>query len=422
MILDTGDDYRGGRMPSQTMVGLIRSGTVARAFAVLIVVASFVAAPAVASAEEEEGGNGPNEAPTTWLCNPQTQSAAKDPCLESRAATVVSYSGNTRKETVEPEAPSNGTPVDCFYVYPTVNKREGPNANPHPKEAPEEELVAREQASRFSQVCKVYAPIYPQVTLLAKPATVHEAEVAYQGAKAAFEEYMAHYNDGRGFVLIGHSQGAAVLKTIIHKLIEEEHKEWLHQLVSAIIPGGAVEVEAGEHANGSFNEVPACSTEAQAGCVVAYSSYYTESPPEPAPSSIFTRTIWPGREVLCVNPTLTQQEKTSKGPLYPYVPTTTMNGEVAGGQPAPKASTPWISEPGLATAQCRRYDWATWLQVKLASMSAPVEAERRADHELPEEEEYEGENWGLHRYDVNEALGNLVGTVEAEEKTYLAGK
>jgi Protein of unknown function (DUF3089) len=411
----------GGSMPSQTMVRLICNRTAAWAFAVSMVLAGFTSGPSLASAEETT--NPPIEKSTTWLCNPQK--AAEDPCLESRAATVVSYSGSTRKETIESEAPSNGTPVDCFYVYPTVNNREAPNASAY-VDGPEEQLVAREQASRFSQVCKVYAPIYPQVTLLAKPATVreaaHEAEVAYQGAKAAFEEYMAHYNGGRGFVLIGHSQGAAVLKAIIHRLIEEEHKTWLHQLVSAIILGGAVEVEAGEQADGSFNEVPACSTEAQAGCVIAYSSYYTESPPEVAPSSVFTRTIWPGREVLCVNPTLTTQKKTSSGPLYPYVPSTIMRGEVEGGQPAPKATTPWVSEPGLATAQCRRYDWATWLQVKLAGMSAPVEAERRADHELPEEEVSEGEDWGLHRYDVNEALGNLAGTVEAEEKTYLTGK
>ncbi len=405
-------------MASHRMVRPFYSGAPTRALAMVVVAASFAVAPAVASAEEV---NGPNKSATTWLCNPQKQSASNDPCLESRAATVVSYSGNTRKETVEPEAPSNGTPVDCFYVYPTVNKGEGPNANPH-VDGPEEELVAREQASRFSQVCKVYAPIYAQVTLGAKEPTLHDAEVAYDGVKASFEEYMADYNDGRGFVLIGHSQGAAILKAIIHKLIEEEHKEWLHQLVSAIVLGGAVEVEAGEPADGSFDEVPACGTEAEDGCVTAYSSYYTESPPEPAPSSIFTRTIWPGREVLCVNPTLAQQEKTSKGPLYPYVPTTTMKGEAESGQPAPKASTPWIAEPGLATAQCRRYDWATWLQVKLASMSTSVESERKADNELPVEEEYGGEDWGLHREDVNEALGNLVGTVEAEEKTYLAGK
>jgi len=405
-------------MASQTMVRIVGSGKAALALGVAMVVASFAAAPALASAE---GAVTPASEETTWLCNPQTQAAVADPCLESRAATVVTYTGKTRKETIEAEAPSNGTPVDCFYVYPTVNKREGPNANPH-EVGPEEELVAREQASRFSQVCRVYAPIYPQVTLVAKEPTLHDAEVAYQGAKSAFEEYMARYNGGRGFVLIGHSQGAAVLKAIIHKLIEEEHKEWLHQLVSAIILGGAVEVQDGEPDKGSFDEVPACKTEAQAGCVIAYSSYYTESPPEPAPSSIFTRTIWPGREILCVNPTLAKQKDTAKGHLYPYVPTTTMLGEAEGGQPAPEASTPWIAEPGLATAQCRHSDGATWLQVKLASMKASVEAERRADHELPEEEEYEGEDWGLHRDDVNEALGNLVGTVEAEEKTYQTGE
>lgn len=385
--------------------------------AVAAVVVSCVVAPAIASAEQAAT---PASEKTTWLCNPQEQTIAEDPCLESRAATVVTYSGKTREETIEPEAPSNGTPVDCFYVYPTVNDREAPNANPH-IDGPEEELVAREQASRFSQACKVYAPIYPQVTLKAKEPTLSDDLLAYEGVKSAFEEYMAHYNDGRGFVLIAHSQGAAIVKLMIENLIEEEHKEWLHQLVSAIILGGSVTVEAGEPAKGSFDEVPACKTESEIACVIAYSSYYTESPPEPAPTSIFTFTLWPYHEILCVNPTLAKQ-KASKGHLIPYVPTTTMQGQLESGQPAPKASTPWIAEPGLATAQCRRNESDTWLQVKLANMKASVEAERLADHEIPQEETYEGANWGLHRDDVNEALGNLVGTVEAEEQTYLAGK
>jgi hypothetical protein len=402
---------------SQRLVRLVRSKAAAGALAVATVAMSWVVGPALASAEPAAT---PASEKTTWLCNPQEQSVPADPCLESRAATVITYSGKTRKETIEPEAPSNGTPVDCFYVYPTVNNREEPNANPHIV-GPEEQLVAREQASRFSQVCKVYAPIYPQLTLKAKKPTWEDDELAFLGVKAAFEEYMARYNDGRGFVLIGHSQGALVLKAMIHLWIEREHKEWLHQLVSAIILGGFVEVVAAEPTKGSFEEVPPCKTEAETGCVIAYSSYYTESPPEPAPSSIFTRTIWPGREDLCVNPTLAKQ-KASKGHLIPYVPTRMMQGQAESRQPAPEASTPWIAEPGLATAQCRRNEEATWLQVKLANMKASVEAERRADDEIPEEEEYEGVNWGLHRDDVNEALGNLVGTVEAEEQTYLAGR
>jgi hypothetical protein len=54
-------------------------------------------------------------------------------------------------------------PIDCFYVYPTVSAQPGILANLHVD--PTEIAVARAQASRFSQVCKVYAPVYPQLTL-----------------------------------------------------------------------------------------------------------------------------------------------------------------------------------------------------------------------------------------------------------------
>jgi hypothetical protein len=369
----------------------------------------------------------PAAAQTTWLCNPELQHAEgnespgqADPCLESRSATVVTYSGKKRKETIEPEAPSNGTPVDCFYVYPTVNEREGPNANPE-EAGPEEKLVAREQASRFSQACRVYAPIYPQVTLVAEEPTLGDALAAYEGVKSAFEEYMAKWNVGRGFVLIGHSQGAAILKFLLREVIEKK-PEWLHKLVSAILPGGEVTVKAGSADEGSFEDVPLCEEDTQTGCVIAYSSYYTEAPPEEPPYSKFTFTYWFGHELACVNPALAKQKSTSKGDLRPYVPTTAMKGISELGQSAPSASTAWIAEPGLATAQCRRDESATWLQVKLAKMSASVELERRADYEIPEEISIDGENWGLHRDDINEALGNLVGTVEAQEASYLAGR
>ncbi|HTN79059.1 MAG TPA: DUF3089 domain-containing protein, partial [Acidimicrobiales bacterium] len=54
-------------------------------------------------------------------------------------------------------------PVDCFYVYPTVSTQAGPNADLTIE--PAEKTVAEAQASRFSSVCNVWAPMYRQVTL-----------------------------------------------------------------------------------------------------------------------------------------------------------------------------------------------------------------------------------------------------------------
>ena len=40
-----------------------------------------------------------------------------------------------------------------------------------------------------------------------------QVETAYQSAKAAFRDYLKNYNDGRGFIMLGHSQGSAAHRT-----------------------------------------------------------------------------------------------------------------------------------------------------------------------------------------------------------------
>ena len=142
----------------------ITQGTRSRAvLAVLLVtalLALLVASPGRAAAQT-----------TVWLCRPGAEPAqgVPDPCENDRTATVVTYIGSTRHEAIEAPAPSNNAPVDCFYVYPTVSEQESNNANYEVEET--EIQIAIDQASRFSQVCRVYAPIYPQLTIAAINAT-----------------------------------------------------------------------------------------------------------------------------------------------------------------------------------------------------------------------------------------------------------
>src|SRR5262249_43343281 len=154
--------------------------------------AASAAVPAAASAE------------TTWLCKPGIEN---NPCLSSEEATVELGNGSS---FIEHAQPAKNPPVDCFYVYPTVSSTLAENANVAVE--PEETAVAVAQASRFSRVCKVYAPIYPQLTIPAiTPPSVPTPEgiaKAYGGVVSAFDEYLTRYNDGRPFVLIGHSQGS----------------------------------------------------------------------------------------------------------------------------------------------------------------------------------------------------------------------
>src|SRR4051794_2548563 len=53
--------------------------------------------------------------------------------------------------------------VDCFYVYPTVSNQQSRLATK--RVDPEIRSIALYQAARFSQLCRVYAPVYRQATV-----------------------------------------------------------------------------------------------------------------------------------------------------------------------------------------------------------------------------------------------------------------
>jgi Protein of unknown function (DUF3089) len=336
---------------------------------------------------------------TVWLCRP---GLTNNPCTKNLTTTVVGANGS---KTVERSVPAADPPIDCFYVYPTVSTQSSLNANLHID--PEERSVATEQASRFSQVCRVYAPIYPQLTLTA----LHEGAinprttgVAYKGLVAAWKDYLRHENHGRGVVLIGHSQGAALLIGLIKREIDPRPAE-RHLLVSALLMGGNVAVPVGKNVGGDFSNVPACQSNAQTGCVVAYSTFSSQ----PSADSSFGRLstsinardgIEPrsvkGLQVLCTNPAALSG---GSGWLVPYFPS---NG---------LASTPWVSYPSLYRAQCKTADGATWLQVTDA-------ADPNGDR--PVLQQTSGAGWGLHNDDVDLALGNLVDLVRDESAAYTA--
>src|SRR5580700_2459266 len=94
---------------------------------------------------------------TVWLCRP---GLANDPCAFSTAATSVSASGATSVAT--PAASPTAHEFDCFYVYPTASTEAGNNANLVVQPAEVDAAVV--QASQFSQVCNVWAPMYRQAT------------------------------------------------------------------------------------------------------------------------------------------------------------------------------------------------------------------------------------------------------------------
>jgi hypothetical protein len=112
-----------------------------------------------------------------------------------------------------------------------------------------------------------------------------------------------------------------------------------------------------------------------------------------------------------VNPTLLLQGKHA-GPLLSYYPTSPFPGPLGPFIQVPKAPTPWVATPAQYSGQCEQANGASWLQ---ATSAGPA-----GDPREPLEETL-GPEWGLHLYDANIALGNLVGLVWLQSGAYVLG-
>ena len=131
----------------------------------------------------------------TWLCRPGRQ----DACAIDLTTTVVAADG---KLTVEKWSSNPKAAIDCFYVYPTVSNDQTPNSDMNA--GPEELAVIRSQFARFGSECRVFAPLYRQVTLTAlragiagRPMTVDRA-LGYNDVVDAWKYYPRKRSSKRG--------------------------------------------------------------------------------------------------------------------------------------------------------------------------------------------------------------------------------
>jgi hypothetical protein len=346
---------------------------------------------------------GTASARTVWLCKP---GQSPDPCNVSLATTV--FSPTLHKLSVIHPARVKKPAIDCFYVYPTVSDQATTLANLHID--PEERSIALYQAARYSQYCRVFAPMYRQVTVTALNSGNRESPqqlaTPLNDVRAAFATYLRKDNHGRGFVLIGHSQGSFVLEQLIAKDVDSKPAV-RKRLVSAILLGGNVLVKRHKTIGGSFQHIPACRSNTQLACVIAFSTF--DQPP-PA-NSLFGRTTVAGEHVLCTNPAALDGGAAKVEPIFPSQPfapgTLIAAGITLLKITQPTASTQWISEPGSYRAQCSSAGGANVLQI--TALDGAQTATPSPDP-----------TWGLHLLDANIELGNLISVVHSEANAYAA--
>lgn len=348
-----------------------------------------------------------------WLCRPGRQ----DACAVDLTTTVVAANGKLTREkwAVNPKAA-----IDCFYVYPTVSNDATPNSDMNA--GPEELAVIRAQFARFASECRTYAPLYRQVTLTALRSFIAGKPVAadrtlgYNDVLDAWNYYLEHDNKGRGVVLIGHSQGAGVLTQLITK--EVDGKPVQSRIVSALLIGTGLPVPRGKDVGGAFKQVPLCRSAAQTGCVIAYASFRSNLPPPS--NSRFGRVAGDNMVSACTNPAALAG---GSGKLHSYL-AAAGRGLGSSAEPRPwvtpaqPVSTPFVSVPGLLTAECVLNEKGSYLAVTVHGDPADARTDDVVGDVVVGGQVQA--DWGLHLIDVHLAIGNLVEIVGRQSRAYLA--
>jgi hypothetical protein len=340
----------------------------------------------------------PDSAGTVWLCFPGQRN---DPCTASLKTTVVSANGSRR---IVDYRPAIHPAIDCFYLYPNISHQRTADASL--RVDPQEISIAELEASQFSRVCRVFAPMYRESTGL--DATTATQAITQESVLRSWNDYLAHYNDGRGVVLIGHSEGSYQIAQLLTAHIDQVPGVRA-LLVSAIITGANLPVY--KVGFGPLKTIGPCQSDTQTGCVVDYNAFAGRPPSDSlfgsfAPSTIDGHTV----EEICTNPASLGGGTAKLISMYrthlstQHVLGSTTEG-IFGTHP-PTSSTPWIEYDDLYSAACVESNGSRVLMVSPldhapALFPAPTAA------------------WGLHLDDPNLALGNLIALVQAEATAYL---
>ncbi|WP_420452222.1 DUF3089 domain-containing protein [Ilumatobacter sp.] len=333
---------------------------------------------------------------SSWMCRP---GLADDVCEGDLDATAVFADGTTEPR---PHEAATDPAVDCFYVYPTVSR--DPTANSDREVAEDQEVATvLNQAARLGAACRVFAPIYRQITLTALSGAVAADEAARATAAAdvldAFRHFVANDAADRPFVLVGHSQGAGILNRLISEEIDTE-PALRERMVSAILLGTTVAV-------GAHPEVPACTSASDVGCLVSYSTYRATAPP--APGAFFGSAD--GEPAVCVNPVDPAGGAAGSTPYFRVGGGGLLGGSATPFDPGVDASveTEWVTYPDMLTVECRDDGVYGWLSIETTTAPGPRTDDIGGDL-TPE--------WGMHLVDANIAMGDLVELVRGQSVAF----
>jgi Protein of unknown function (DUF3089) len=152
--------------------------------------------------------------------------------ITSPASNSIDYSDSARWLSL----PNTTFNVDVFYMYPTSCKINPNTNNPEicaiddPTMLQGAQSAFQRQATAFSTTCNIYAPYYRQVNTYNNTLTTPTTD-----AIAAFDYYIKHYNNGRPYILAGHSQGGNVLHNLLADYMKYNPQVYARMVAAYVI-------------------------------------------------------------------------------------------------------------------------------------------------------------------------------------------
>ena len=352
-------------------------------------------------------------AKTVWLCFPGHH---PDPCTPDLSTTVYSPA-LTQKLAIQRPKPVVDPAIDCFYVYPTVTNQRTGNADLQID--PQERSIALYQAARYSQYCRVFAPMYRQVTIVAKsngafgkPTTKPNPAIAYSDVRNAFLTYLASTTgaaDRADRTLPGNLRAEAA----------DRHRGRLTEARRAKAaglgdPAGRLDlVVGGDGDRGRLQTRPSVPVgqsdrvcdrlldvrpRPARGCAVRASGVdQPEADHQPKPAGAVYE---PGRTRRW------RRVITPIQPSQPFAAGLFALGLAALNYNVPMPATVWWTAPGSYRARCETVNGATVLMIS-SLRGAPLPTPSPSPV------------WGLHLLDAQLALANLVADVKTEAAAFL---
>lgn len=155
--------------------------------------------------------------------------------------------------------------VDTFYIYPTCYADESEDAEPicdvnHAGMREGADRVYEDQATVYEESTNVFAPYYRQSNIFKVAGMSNEELDEYQRNEqrtdiyGALDYYFEHYNEGRPFIIAGHSQGSIMIKIVLGEYMQE-HPEYYERMVAAYPIGYSITTDwLAEHPDITFAE------------------------------------------------------------------------------------------------------------------------------------------------------------------------